>query len=393
MKKMKTKLLVTVMAGALGGLLSGTALADINVGVSLAATGPAAALGIPQRNTIPLLPTEIAGQKVNYIVLDDATDSTAAGRNARKLVDENKVDILIGSSATPTSGAIAEIANESKTPQITLGPVELQGDKNYWVFRAPQHYDVMAEGLLNHMKANGVKTLGLIGYADAYGESWVTAMRKAAEKAGVEFKSVERFNRTDTSVTAQAIKLVSANPDAILVAASGTPSVLPQITLQDRGYKGRIYQTHGTATKEFIRVGGKAVEGTVMPVGPVMVAEQLPADHPSKPIALDYIKKYEDKYGAGTLSPFGAHIYDAVLLMQSAVPEALKAGQPGSPEFRKGLRDALEASRGVAVTHGVFNMTPENHFGLDDHRSRVMIAVEDGDWKLIDENGAYNYKR
>lgn len=389
--KIKTKLLMTVMAGAMGSLFSSAALADINVGISLAATGPAAALGIPQRNSVPLLPTEIAGQKVNYIVLDDATDATAAGRNARKLVDENKVDILIGSSATPTGAAIAEIANESKTPQITLAPVELQGDKNYWVFRSPQHYDVMAEGLINHMKANKVKSLGLIGYADAYGESWVTAMRKAAEKAGIEFKAIERFNRNDTSVTAQAIKLVSANPDAILVAASGTPSVLPQVTLQDRGYKGRIYQTHGTATKEFIRVGGKAVEGTVMPVGPVMVANQLPDNHPSKAPAQKYIKQYEDKYGAGTLSPFGAHLYDAVLLVETAVPAALKAGQPGTAEFRKGLRDALEASRGVAVSHGVFNMSPENHFGLDDHNSRVMISVENGDWKLVDENAAYTY--
>lgn len=389
--KIKTKLLMTVLAGAMGGLFSSAALADINVGISLAATGPAAALGIPQRNSVPLLPAEIAGQKVNYIVLDDATDATAAGRNARKLVDENKVDILIGSSATPTGAAIAEIANESKTPQITLAPVELQGEKNYWVFRSPQHYDVMAEGLINHMKANKVKSLGLIGYADAYGESWVAAMRKAAEKAGIEFKNVERFNRNDTSVTAQAIKLVSANPDAILVAASGTPSVLPQVTLQDRGYKGRIYQTHGTATKEFIRVGGKAVEGTVMPVGPVMVASQLPDTHPSKAPAQKYIKQYEDKYGAGTLSPFGAHLFDAVLLVETAVPAALKAGQPGTPEFRKGLRDALEASRGVAVSHGVFNMSPENHFGLDDHNSRVMISVENGDWKLVDENSAYTY--
>lgn len=391
--KIQAKLLVAVMAGAMGGMFSSAALADINVGVSLSTTGPAAALGIPERNTIPLLPTEIAGQKINYIVLDDATDSTAAGRNARKMVDENKVDILIGSSATPTSAAIAEIANESKTPQITLAPVELQGEKNYWVFRSPQHYDVMAEGLINHMKANSVKSLGLIGYADAYGESWVTAMRKAAEKAGIEFKSIERFNRNDTSVTAQAIKLVGANPDAILVAASGTPSVLPQVTLQDRGYKGRIYQTHGTATKEFIRVGGKAVEGTVMPVGPVMVADQLADDHPSKPIAQKYIKLYEEKYGAGSLSPFGAHMFDAALLLESAVPEALKGGQPGTPEFRKALRDAIENSRGVAVSHGVFNMSPENHFGLDDHRSRVMISVENGDWKLVDENSAYDHKR
>lgn len=359
------------------------ALADINVGISLAATGPAAALGGPQKNSVPLLPQTIGGEKINYIVLDDATDATQAGKNARKLVSEDKVDVLIGSSATPTSAAITEVAIESKTPQITMAPMDLPEDKNFWVFRTAQNFRVMADALADHMHKAGVKTVGFIGFADAYGESWLKDIKEASEALGLQVTTVERFNRNDTSVTGQAVKLVAANPDAILVAASGTPSVLPQITLQDRGYKGQIYQTHGSATKEFIRVGGKAVEGTILPVGPVVVADQLADSHPSKAVALDYKQKYEEKYGEGSLSSFGAHVVDAALLLQATIPVALQTAKPGTPEFRAALRDALESAKEVKATHGVFNMTPTDHFGHDE-RARAMIVIENGDWKVID---------
>lgn len=382
--KFTRKLAPLAVAGTLASF-SLAAHADINVGISLSSTGPAAALGVPERNTVPLFPTEIAGQKVNYIVLDDATDASQAGKNARKLVTEDKVDILFGSSATPTSVAMAEIANEYQVPQIAVAPLDLPADKDKWVFRSPQHVRLMAGALVDHMKANGVKRLGFIGYADAYGEIWLKETKPLAEAAGIKMEDVERFNRNDTSVTGQAVKLVAAKPDAILVVASGTPSVLPQVTLQERGFKGQIYQTHGTATKEFIRVGGKAVEGTILPVGPVVVASQLPDSHPSKQAGIDYTRRYEEKYGAGSFSSFGAQIYDAYLLLEAAVPVALKSAKPGTQEFRAALRDALEQSKEVVGLHGVFNMTPTDHFGHDE-RARMLIRVENGDWKLISDN-------
>jgi branched-chain amino acid transport system substrate-binding protein len=365
-------------------LTAQVAWADINVGITLCATGPGAALGIPERNTVALLPTSIAGEKINYIVLDDATDPTTATKNARKLVSENNVDILFGSSSVPPAMAVAEVANETKTPQLSISPIEIAGEKNAWVFRTPQHNFVMAQALAEHMKANKVATLGFIGYTDGYGESWLKEMTKAAEAAGIRISGVERFNRTDTSVTAQALKLVSAKPDAILVVASGTPSAMPQLALVERGYKGQIYQTHGTATKEFMRVGGKAVDGTILPVGPVIVANLLPDGHPSKKIGIDYARQYEEKYGPGSLSSFGAYMYDAYQLFAAAVPVALKKGKPGTPEFRLALRDALENSREVVGTHGVFNMKPNDHFGLDS-RSRVLVRVEKGEWKLVND--------
>jgi branched-chain amino acid transport system substrate-binding protein len=358
------------------------AWADITVGISVSATGPAASLGIPEKNTAALLPTSVAGQKVNYVILDDATNPTEANKNARKFVTENNADIIFGSSAVPTALAIAEVASETKTPQIALAPVELADAKKNWVFVVPQHNALMAQALATHMKAAGVKTLGFIGFADGYGEGWAREMTKAAEAAGIKVVASERYNRTDTSVTGQVVKLVSANPDAIMIAGSGTPAALPQTALADRGYKGKIYQSHGAANKEFMRVGGKAVEGAVLPVGPVVVAAQLPDSHPSKKVGVEYTRQYEEKYGAGTVSSFGAHMLDAYRLFEAAVPTALKSGQPGTPAFRQALRDAIESGREVVGAHGVFNMSPTNHYGHDD-RARVLVRIDKGEWTLL----------
>lgn len=381
---MSKKFSCTVAIGlSLAASITVPAWAEINIGISVSATGPAAALGIPEKNTVALLPTTIGGEKINYILLDDGSDATQATKNARKFITENNVDLIIGSSSTPPTLAIAEVANETRTPLVTMSPIDLAGEKNRWVFRTPQHNAVMARALAGHMKANKVRNIGFIGYGDAYGDSWLREMTKAAEAAGMKVSAVERFNRTDTSVTGQALKLVAARPDVILVAASGTPSALPQLALVERGYKGQIYQTHGTATREFIRVGGKGVEGTIMPVGPVVVAAQLPDSHPSKKPGMEYTRLYEGKYGAGSLSSFGAYAYDAYRIVAAAVPVALKKAKPGTPEFKAALRDAIESEREIVGSQGVFNMTASDHFGHDD-RSRVLVRVEKGDWKLID---------
>jgi branched-chain amino acid transport system substrate-binding protein len=368
-----------LLAVGLGAALP--ALAEINVGITVSATGPAASLGIPERNTAALLPTTIAGEKVNYIILDDATNPTEANKNARKFTAENKADIIFGSSAVPTSLAVAEVAAETKTVQIALAPVEITDAKKAWVFVVPQHNALMAHALAEQMKAAGVKTLGFIGYADGYGEGWLREMTKAAEAAGIKMAAVERYNRTDTSVTGQVVKLMSTNPDAVLVAGSGTPAALPQTALAERGYKGKMYQTHGAANKEFIRVGGKAVENTILPVGPVVVASQLPDSHPSKKVGVEYTKAYEEKNGAGSVSSFGAHMLDAYRVLAAAVPAALKKGKPGTPEFRQALRDTIESQKEVVGAHGVFNMNANDHYGHD-MRARVLVKIENGNWKL-----------
>ncbi|MBS0353116.1 MAG: ABC transporter substrate-binding protein [Proteobacteria bacterium] len=378
---MRMKKLAVVFSGT-ALLASQAALADITVGVSLSSTGPAASLGIPEKNVFAILPTKIAGENVKYIVLDDATDPSAASKNARKLVSEDKVDVLVGSASTPASVAIAEVAFESKTPQIAISPVNVPADKNVWVFRTPQNNALMAGALVDNMKARGVKSVGFIGFSDVYGEDWLNVVTPLLAQAGIKLAAVERYARNDTSVSGQVLKLVSARPDAVLVAASGSPAALPQTALVERGYKGQIYQTHAAVNQTFLNVAGKAAEGVIMPVGPVVAAKQIPDSHPSKKLGIEFVQKYEEKYGAGSFVSFAGHAFDAYRLIEAAVPVALKKAKPGTPEFRKALRDALESNKEVVATHGVYNMSPTDHFGLD-QRGRVLIHVVGGAYTLL----------
>lgn len=362
------------------------ALADVKVGVSVSATGPAASLGIPEKNTIALLPKEIAGQKVQYIVLDDATDSTQAVKNTRKLTSEDHVDVLIGSTVVPNSLAMIDIAAETSTPMISMAAaasiVEPMDAKRAWVFKTPQNDILMATAIAQHMSNHGVKSVAFIGFSDAYGESWFKEFSKAADIAKIKVVANERFARNDASVTGQVLKMMSQNADAVLIAGAGTPAALPQKTLKERGYTGKIYQTHGVANNDFLRVCGKDCEGTFLPAGPLLVADQLPDSNPVKKAALTYKKAYEGAYGAGSVSTFGGHAWDAGLILQRAIPVALKKGEPGTPAFREALRAAIESTKDLPASHGIFNMSANDHSGLD-QRARVMVEIVGGKWKLV----------
>lgn len=382
---MKKKLCLSLLAACMAQW-SSSVLADINVGVTLSATGPAASLGIPEKNTVALLPTVIAGQKVNYIVLDDASDTTTAVKNAKKLIAENKVDVIFGSTTSPNSLAMIDVAAEGETPMIALAAasriVEPMDDKRKWVFKVAQNDAHMATAIVSHMTDSNVKTVAFIGFSDAYGEGWWNEFSKIAEARKIKIVANERFNRTDTSVTGQILKILSAKPDAVLVGGAGTPAALPQKSLKEKAYKGLIYQTHGVANSDFLRVCGKDCEGTFLPAGPVLVADQLPADHPVKKSAMEYMQKYEAQYGKGSATTFGAHPWDAAILLSAAAPAALKQAQPGSAPFRKALREALEGVKNQSAAHGVFNMSANDHLGFD-QRARVMVRVEGGAWKLV----------
>jgi len=381
-------MILRLMFLTLAGLLLGTvvARAEIRIGVIASSTGPTAVVGIPQKNTVALLPSEIGGQKIEYIVLDDASDPTSAVTNVRKLVTEHKVDALIGPTTTPAALAILDFVAEAKTPLLTTvgssSVIQPMDDKKRWVFKTTQNDDLIATAVVANMTAVGIRSVGFIGFNDPYGENWYKVFAPMAAQAGIRIVASERFNRTDPSVTGQALKLISARPDAVFIAATGGPAVLPQVSLQEKGYKGRIYQTHGVATNDFIRLGGKVVEGTLMAGGPMLVVADLPEGNPIKAIAEGYVKAYEGKYGAGSMSTFGANTFDAGLLLQKAIPQALAKARPGSAEFRAALRDALERSREVVGVHGIFNMSPQDHNGMD-QRARVMMTVKGGKWILV----------
>ena len=376
-----------VRAGVACALVCGAsaAIAQVKIGVTLSTTGPAASLGIPEKNTIALLPKEIGGKSVQYIVLDDGSDTSRAVQNVHKLIDEDHVDAIVGSTITPNSLAMLDIVSAAKTPMISLAAsaaiVEPVDDKRAWAFKAPQNDSLMADAIADHMEKHGVKTVAYIGFSDAYGENWYKETVAAAHTHNLKIVASERYNRTDTSVTGQVLKVLAANPDAVLIGASGTPAALPETTLKERGYKGKIYQTHGVANNDFLRVCGKVCDGTLLPAGPILVADQLPASSQVKPAALAYKAAYEKAYGAGTVATFGGHAWDAGQLLQRAIPEALKQAQPGTAAFREALRASLENIKDLPVSHGIMNMSAKDHNGLD-KRARVMVQIVDGKWKL-----------
>ena len=365
--------------------LAGPAGADINVGVTLSATGPAASLGIPEKNTFEMMGAPVVGgQKVNFIILDDKSDTTEAVKNTRKLISENAVDLIVGSTITPNSLAMIDVVADGETPMISMAAsariVDAANPKTHWVFKTPQSDALMADAIAVHMKANGVKTLGYIGFADAYGDGWLAEIKRSAKTAGIEVIVEEKYNRNDTSVTGQVLKIVAAKPDAVLIGAAGTPGATPQKELSARGYKGRVYQTHGVANPDFLRVVGTDGNGTILPAGPMLVYEQLPESNAVKKSAGDYVRQYEAKFG--TRATFGGHAWDTYLLLSRAIPEALRKAKPGTKEFRAALRDALEGVKDLPAAHGMYVMSPNDHNGLD-NRARVMVRIEDGKWVLI----------
>lgn len=354
--------------------------ATVQIGVSVSATGPAASLGIAEKNSIELLPKTLGGLAVNYIILDDGSDPSQAAKNARRFMDAEKVDAIIGSTTVPASMAIAEVVAETGTPQIALAPFTPKQIK--WVFPIPQSVGVMSSALFESMLEKNIKTLGYIGFNDAYGEVWLQDLQAGAKKHGIDIVALERYGRTDTSVTAQALKLIQKNPDAIVVVGSGTPAALPMHTLRERGYKGQFYQTHGVANNDFLRISGAPDNSMILPTGVMLVAEQLPDNHPSKKPAISYLTSYEGKHGANSRSPFGAYAHDAYLLLDHAIAAVSKEHKPGTPAFREALRDAMENTKNLPVTHGVINMTESDHSGLGND-SRVLITNEKGAWKLL----------
>ena len=370
------------LATALG---LGSAQAQIKVGITMSASGPGAALGQPQSKTVAALPKEIAGQKITYFALDDESDPTKGAQNGRKLITEEKVDVLIGSSLTPVSLPLIDIAAEAKTPLMTMAAAAIlvapMDDKRKWVFKVVPNDDIMANAILKYIAKTGAKTLGYIGVSDAYGEGYYKVLSEVAPKLGVTLTGHEVYARSDASVTGQVLKIIATKPDAVFVASAGTPAVLPQKALRERGYKGPIFQTHGVATEEFIKLGGKDVDGAIFTGEAFTVVNDLPADSPFRKPTTAFIDAYKAANG-NIPSIFGAHLWDSMSHVERAIPAALKVAKPGTAEFRAALRDEIEKTKDFALNNGLSNMTPDNHNGYDE-RSAFVIEVKDGAFHLV----------
>ena len=377
---MRQKLLLALLLTA--GFAGAAAAQEVTIGLTMGTTGPGASLGINYRNAFDLMPNAIGGFSIKFIILEDKTDASEAAKNGRELIVQDKVDAFMGSVAVPSTTQLALIANELRTPLVALSPVALPPDKLEWTFVVPQPTTLMMSAVVDHMKAHGVKTVGYIGFSDSWGDLVLNAVKSLAGPAGIQIVSEERYARADTSVTGQVLKVMASDPDAVVIGGSGTGGALPHIGLVERGYKKQIYHNHGTVNREFIQVGGKAVEGAIAPTGPLIVAEDLSDDNPIKKVALDFDRRYEAKFGAGTRNAFSGYSYDGFLLLNAAVAVAAKTAKPGTPEFRPALRAALENVKNVVGTHAVYNMSPTDHTGVD-QRARVLVSVENGQWRLL----------
>jgi branched-chain amino acid transport system substrate-binding protein len=371
---------------ALGVLLAGPAAqAQVKIGITLPISGPAATLGIGSRNALELAPTKVGDVSVQFIVLDDATDTTRTVVNARKLVDEEHVDAIIGSATAQQCLAELDVVAASGTPVIcnsaTRAVTEPVDDKRRWMFKTAANDSIMAQPLLAHMRAHGVKTIGFIGFDDAYGEGWLKELTARAPGQGIGIVDVERYGRRDVDVTGQVLKLLAASPDAVLVVGSGSPATLPVIALAQRGFKGKVYLSSGVASMDFLRVGGRSLNGAYAGVGPNLAWEQLPDSNPTKALTAAFMPRYEAKFGKENRSNFACQAYDAWIIIQQAIPAAMAKAKPGTAAFRAALRDAVEATHDLAATSGVFNFSPTDHAGLD-QRAAVVVRIENGKWVL-----------
>lgn len=379
---MKVGLRLVLAAGLL--VLSAPAMAQIKVGVILSLTGPGSAICIPEQRALPLMPRTIGGTPVEYIVLDDASDTTQGVQAGKQLLLRDHVDLVIGPATTPVSIAITDMMQQGKVPVISLSGAAVvvePAQTHRWIFKTPQNDAQMAEAIADDMVRKKIGTVGFIGFTDAYGQSWLSQMGRLMNKHGIKVLATERFARTDTTVTGQVLRLMGEDPEAIFVAASGTPAVLPQASLKDRGYTGPIYQTHGAVVPEFIAVGGHNVDGTLLPTSPSLVVEELPADYPNREVASAFIKSYAALPGQFPRSVFAGYMYDAGLIMTKAIEQALPKAKPGTEEFRSALRDAIESTKDLVTSTGIVTMSPTDHVGLD-KRARVMVEIKDGQWRL-----------
>lgn len=382
---MKVKNTVVLFSAVVAAMTASSVFAQVKIGTIASSTGMVSAIGIPQRNTAMMLPTKIGDLTIEYIHLDDASEPNNTVTSVKKLLTEEQVDAIIGPSGAPHALALIDLISEAKTPLLApVGSISVvlpMDEKRKWVFKTTQNDGLVADKLLQHMQDNGVKTLAFIGTADAYGETWYGVLNERLAAKGITLVANERFKRPDTSVTGQVVKMMVAKPDAVLIAAPGGPSVLPQATLFDRHYEGTIYQTHGAAMNDFLRLGGQAVENTILGGSLMLVPTEIPDDNPSKAIALDYMNNYNERYGHMPAT-FGGNVYDASLLLMEALPVAATSAKPGTVEFREALRTALENIKELPGTQGIYNMTPEDHSGFDE-RGVELLTVKNGAWTLV----------
>jgi branched-chain amino acid transport system substrate-binding protein len=376
-------LALTAVAGLAFGATAASAQ-DITVGFVTSLSGAASSIGLNYEkgiNAAYAYQSEVGGHKINLIKLDDGSDPSAATQDARKLAQQNHVDLMIGTSSAPGTNAMLTVAGELKVPFIGISPVSLPipASGHPWGIAVPQTPNLMVKVIADRMKREDIKTVGFIGFTDSWGDL-VYNGAKAAEKVGdPEVTSNERYARTDTSVTAQALKVISTKPDALLDGGSATQAALPLLEMRKFGFKGNFYGTPALLNRDFVRIGGEAAEGVQVSAGPVIVTSQLPDSHFAKKIGTSFHDIFRQVNNAEADDGFSGYSFDGWLIFLNAAKVALKTAQPGTPEFQEALMQAIYADKDLAGVHAIYNFTPNSYYGVDE-RSLVVVKLVGGKW-------------
>lgn len=372
--------LTALMAGLFA---ASAARADIVVGFVTSLSGPGASIGIPYGRGIQAAleyKGEVNGEKIRLIQLDDGSDPSAATRAARKLIEEEKVDLLIGTATAPSTIAMMAVATELKVPMIAVSPIiGLPDPANQWGICIPQPASLLVKVVADRMKRDAMKNIGYIGFSDAWGDLVYNGAKAAEAEADIKILTNERYARVDTSVTGQILKVLATRPDAVLDGGSGTQGALPLLALADRGFKGKTYGTVALVNPDFVRVGGKAAEGIQVSAGPVIVAEQLPDSHFAKKLALEFRAAYQKANNMPSTDGFSAYSFDGWKVFTEAAERALKTAKPGTAEFHKALRDEILNTREMPGVHAIYNFKPGAYHGVDE-RALVIVRLVNGAW-------------
>lgn len=355
------------------------------VGAIFSITGPGSSLGIPERDTALMLEAEINARggvrgpdgrrhPLKLVIYDDASDETRAVLAAKKLIDEDRVAAIVGTTLSGTSLAILDTVQKAEVPLVSCAAaikiVEPAAERK-WVFKTPQSDHLIVGVLVDYLKAQGVTRVGWLNVDYAFGQLGWVEFEKAAQKAGLTIVANEKFGQKDVDMTAQLTRVKTAAPQAVIVWSIPPSASLVTKNYADLGLQAPLLQSHGVGNKKYIELAGGAANGVRFPAGKLLVAEQLADNDPQKAVLLAYARDFEARYGPR--NTFGGHAWDAVQLVVKALEKA-------GPD-RAGVRAAIETTRGFVGITGVFDFSPADHNGLD-RRAAMMIQIVDGQWKL-----------
>jgi branched-chain amino acid transport system substrate-binding protein len=365
---------------------------ELRIGVVLAASGGAASIGLPERSSVALLADQLADAKLPFTVkvisYDDASDPTKSANAVRRLIQEDKVHLVVCCTTTPSSLAILDILTSSKTPSITLAAaasaVEPVAGRKY-VFKASATDRLMIERMLDEVGRRKATRLAAVFADDSYGESGLNALNGMIPASKLTLTATERVARTDTNFTSQALRVRQSNPDVVYIHTYTPACYLMQDALRRVGYTGPVIQSQGAASLSFLTLGGKSVENTAVIVSPVMVLDQLPVSHPMKPALEEFVTTYDKKYGEAKADNYSAMGWDTIKLTVHAFGRLVDKGTDvGNLEAtREALRDSIETTTNFVAASGIFNFTPQDHVGLDRKTALPMSEIRNGKFTLI----------